>query len=103
MDKMKEMLVIMKDISQIFGDLVKVQLHQITEMYKQILTKILTWALIIQAALLLAIGALAMIIAAIYMQLAYLINPIASAYILGAFLFLLAAVIYLLANAHLKK
>ena len=102
MSSIKDFMLIVKDVSHIAADLVKVQTEHFTNLYRNIMTRLLAWLVVVLSAITLAIGGLGMILFAVYMQLSSLANPIVSAYILGAFLVLLALIVFLIARNMLK-
>lgn len=102
MGNLSDIVHIIKDVSLIAGDLVKCQAEHVSRLYKEILTNLLTWVLVVLVAILLAIGGLAMIMLAVHRQLSMLIGPAGSAYILGAFLILTAVIIFLLGRTMLR-
>ena len=102
MSKVGDILLIMKDASQIAVDLGKYQLHQLSVLYRETLTKVVAWALIILTSILLAISGIGMLVWAVYRQLSLLLGPVGSAYILGGFLILLAVIIFLVGRNTLR-
>lgn len=96
------MVSIMKDVSQIAGDLVQCQAVQLGRLYRRTLTKILAWLLIVLVSILLAIGGLGMILLGVHLRLSMITGAIGSAYIIGGFLLLLAVIIFLIGRNMLK-
>ena len=103
MSSVRDIVLIIKDVSQIVSDLIKCQVQQLGHHYKELMTKMLTWVLMVLTAILLAIGGLGMILWAVYSQLSVVTNPVVSAYVLGAFLLLLAVIVFLSARNILKE
>ncbi len=102
MSAVKDFILIAKDVGQIATDLFKVQADQLVNTYKQLLIHVLTWVLVLLAALLLAIGGLGLIVWGIYLQLSLVAGPVVSAFVLGVFLLFGAAILYLLARGMLN-
>lgn len=103
MSKIRDFAVILKDLSHIAADLMECQAEHLGRRYKEVLTKILTWLLVVLGAMLLAIGGLALILWGVYLQLSLLVGPGWSAYILGFFLILIAIIIFLFGRTILKE
>lgn len=103
MSTMRDVVLIMKDVSQITAGLVKCQVEHIARVYKDILTNLLTWSLMILVAIIFAMGGLALIVFSIYAYLSRYLNPGTSAIILGTVLILIAVIIFLLAKNKLKE
>ena len=102
MNTIRDIVLIMKDISSLTADLIRCQVDHIAVTYKQTLSKLMTWALLVLVAILLALGGIGLIISGLHMQLAARIGPIATGYLLGGILLLLAAIIFLLARSQTK-
>ena len=103
MSSIRDIVLIIKDVSQIASDLIKCQAQQLRYHYKELMTRMLAWVLMVLTAIMLAIGGLGMIVWAVYHQLSVITGPAASAYILGAFLLLLAIIVFLFARTILKE
>jgi hypothetical protein len=69
MSKLRDAVLIMKDVSRIAADLIKYQVDRVADVSKEALTKVLTWLLIFLAAMLLAFGGLILILWGVYLQL----------------------------------
>lgn len=102
MSNVGNIMLIAKDVSRLAADLAKYQLHQLSVLYRETLTKVVAWALIILTSILLAIGGIGMVVWAVYWQLSLVIGPAGSAYILGGFLILLAVIIFLVGRNTLR-
>lgn len=102
MNSIKDMVLIFKDVSHIVTDMVRYQTEQIKEVYKETLTRILVWVLVVLTAIMLALGGLGMILWGVFFKLALVIGPAGSAFILGLFLILLAVIIFLIARGTMK-
>jgi hypothetical protein len=102
MSAVRDLILIAKDLGQIATDLVKVQADQLANRYKQVLIRVMTWALVLLASLLLSVGGLGMILWGIYLQMSLVAGPVISALVLGAFLLCGAAILFLLARGMLK-
>ncbi|MBE0534929.1 MAG: hypothetical protein IH624_04605 [Phycisphaerae bacterium] len=103
MGSIQDIVAIAKDISQIIDDLVNCQLRQLTELYGQMLARLLAWLVIALTAVFLAIGGLSLIMWGVHLVLSLVTGPAASAFILGAFLLLIALIIYLVGRGMLKS
>lgn len=101
MSKFRDIVLIVKDLSQITADLLKYQVDQIAALYKDTLTRLLTWLLLTLIAALLALGGLGFILWAAQVQLASVAGPVASAIIIGSGLIMVAVIIFLLARNKL--
>ncbi len=102
MSAVKDLILIAKDLGQIATDLVRVQADQIANTYKEILTRVATWVLVLLAALLLAAGGLGMLLWGLYVQMSLVTGPVISALLLGVFLLFGAVILFLLARGMLK-
>lgn len=103
MSTMRDVVLVMKDVSRITADLVKCQVEHIARVYKDILTNLLTWSLMVLVSIIFAMGGLALIIFSIYAYLSRYLSPGTSAIILGTVLILIAVIIFLLAKNKLKE
>jgi hypothetical protein len=102
MSKLRDAVLIMKDVSRIAADLIKYQVDRVADVSKEALTKVLTWLLIFLAAMLLAFGGLILILWGVYLQLSAAIGPSGSAGIIGVLLLLGAVILFLVAKGLLK-
>ena len=102
MSAVKDILLIAKDVGQIAADLVKIQAGQVAHAHKQVMVRVLTPAFVLLASLLLAVGALGMIVWGIYLQMSLVAGAVISALVLGVFLFCGAAILFLIARGMLK-
>jgi len=103
MGRVQEIVTIFKDVSQILDDLINCQLRQLTELWGDMLAKLLAWLVIALTAVFLALGGLSLIIWGVHLLLSIVTGPAASAFILGAFLLMIALIIYLVGRGMLKK
>ncbi len=103
MNKVKDAVMILKDIGYIFGDLFKVHLDHIFCLYKETLTNVFVWVLLFLASLLLALIALGFILWGAYIQLAMVTGPGVAGYIVGTFLFLLAIIVFLIGRHKMGR
>jgi hypothetical protein len=95
-------MLIMKDVSQIAGDLVKCQLDQLSAVYKEVLTRVLTWLLVTLVAIMLAVGGLGLILWGVHLRLSLVAGTAGSAVILGILMLFGAIILYLIARNLLK-
>ncbi len=102
MSAVKDVVLIVRDVSQIVADLFKVQVDQAADAYKKLLVRVLTWVLFVLASLLLAIGGLAMVLWGIYLEMSLVAGPVISALVIGIFLLLGATVLFLIARGMAK-
>ncbi len=103
MGRIQDIVAIAKDVSQILDDLINCQLRQLTELYRDMLSKLLAWLVIALAAVFLALGGLSLILWGVHLLLSLVTGPAASAFILGAFLLMIAVIIYLVGRGMLKN
>ncbi|HPD45998.1 MAG TPA: phage holin family protein [Anaerohalosphaeraceae bacterium] len=102
MGNIRDVVNIARDIGQIISDLTSLHLKQLTELYREMLTKLLSWLVIALAAIFLAITGLVMILWGVHLLLSMVTGPAASAFILGIFLLLFAVIIYLVGRGIVK-
>lgn len=102
MNTLRDMFLIARDVSQIGADLIKCQVEHLTLVYKETLTRLLAWSMMVLVAILFAMGGLALIVFSMYAYLTRFLSPGTAAVILGTALLLLAAIIFLLAKSKLK-
>jgi polyferredoxin len=102
MSTLHDIVLIVRDISQIAGDLVRNQIDRVVDNYKETQTRLMNWLLVVLVAIFLAIGGLGLIVYGIHVQLASMIGPAASGILLGIVLILIAAIIFLLARSKLQ-
>lgn len=102
MSLMRDIILIMKDISQITTDLVRCQVDHFAVVYKETLTRLLGWLLLVLVAIILAMAGLSWILFSIHLRLAMLMGPVASGILLGSGLILVAVIVFLVAGAKIK-
>ncbi len=103
MGRIRDLVIIAKDVSQIVDDLVTCQFRQLTELYRDMLARLLAWLVIALAAVLLALGGLSLILWGVHLLLSMVTGPAASAFILGGFLLMMAVILYLIGRAMPKN
>lgn len=103
MGNLRDIVNIARDVSQIVSDLASVQLRQLTELYRVMLTKLFAWLATVLTAILLAIGGLGLVLWGVHLVLSLAIGPAASAFILGGFLLMCAVIVYLVGRGMLKS
>lgn len=103
MGKMKDIVLIVRDVSAIAADLMELQVRHATARARSAMTKMVLWMLVVVIAALLAIVGFGMILWAGWVQLALVTGPAVSAYILGALLLVLALTVLLTSRSVLKK
>ena len=102
MSKFKDIVLLLKDVSQIATDLLKYQVDQVATAYKEVLTRVLKWLLVTLAAIVLASGGLGLILWGCYVKLSEMVGPVGSSLILGVPLLLIATIMLLIAKNLLK-
>lgn len=98
MRTVKDFILIAKDVSQIAADVLKIQVDQVADAYRHVLLKVMTWAMVLLAALLLAVGGLGMIVWALYLQISLVAGKVISALALGVFLLFGATILFFVAR-----
>ena len=102
MGNMRDIVNIARDIGHIASDLTSLHLRQLTELSREMLTKLFTWLVTALAAILLAVGGLGLIVWGAHMLLSLVTGPAAAAFILGGFLLMTAVIVYLVGRGLLK-
>ncbi|MEJ2702388.1 MAG: hypothetical protein P8Z79_08095 [Sedimentisphaerales bacterium] len=102
MSKLRDVVLIMKDVSRIAADLMKYQVDRVADTSRRVLTNVLTWFLVFLAAMALAFGGLILILWGVYLKLSAAIGPSGSAVIIGVLLLLGATILFLSAKSLLK-
>lgn len=102
MRAVKDIILIVKDVSQIAADVLKIQVDQVADAYRRVLLKVMTWALVVLAALLLAGGGLGMIVWGLYLQMSRVAGEVISALVLGVFLLFGATVLFFVAREMVR-
>ena len=102
MSKLRDVVLIMKDVSGIAADLLKYQVDRVAYSSRKVLTNVLAWLLIFGAAMTLGFGGLALILWGAFLWLSVLAGPSGSAVILGILLLLGATILFLVAKTILK-
>ena len=103
MSKLRDMALIMRDISQITQDLLRVQIDHIAVTYKQIISRLLSWLLMVLVSIILGLGGISLMIYSLYVHLGKMIGPSASAVLIGTVLVMVAIIVFLLARAKIKE
>ena len=102
MRTVKDIILIVKDVSQIAADVLKIQVDQVAEVYRHVLMKVVRGAMMTLAALLLAAGGFGMVVWAVYVQMSLVAGPVISAVMLGVVLLLAAAVLFFVAREMMR-
>ncbi len=102
MSSVKDIVLLLKDVSQIATDLLKYQVDQVAITYKNVLSRVLKWLLVALAAIMLAAGGLGLILWGLYVTLSEIVGHIVSALIIGIPLILVAVIMLLIARNMLK-
>lgn len=102
MSSFREILLIVKDISNISADILQIKVKQLAGEYKRITADLLCWLLFVLFAILLGIGGLWLIVYGLHIFLTELVGIIASSMILGGALVLVSVIIFLVARSRLK-
>ena len=98
----KDIILIVKDVSQIAADVLKIQVDQVAKAYKNVQVKVITWALVVLAALLLGIGGVGMLVLGIYVQMSLVAGKVISALVLGVVLLMGATILFLVARGMIR-
>ncbi len=97
-----DLMVIIRDISQITADMVQSQVDKAADTGKKAVTRVLKWLLVAAAATIIALGGLAIGVWGGYLVLCLAVGPAAAAFILGGALLVIAVALFLAAGAILK-
>ena len=102
MSTVRDMVLIIKDISNIVADILHLHLSQITATYKKIMTELLSWLLLVLLSILLAIGGLIFVIYGTHVYLSRMIGEVSSSMLLGGIIIFLSVIIFLFAGKKIK-
>lgn len=103
MSALRDLVLIIKDITQISTDLIRCQIDQLAAVYKDILTRTLSLLLLQLTAIILALGGVALMVSSIHTWLMLLIGPLAAGILLGTILILLGLVLFLVVRGKLHE
>lgn len=102
MSTIKDLALVIRDISCIAADILKIQTNHITSAYKKVMTELLSWLLFVLVAILLAIGGLIFIFYGIHVYFARRLGEVGSSILLGGIILLFSMIIFLLGNKKIK-
>ena len=102
MSTIKDLALVIRDISCIAADIFKIQASHITSVYKKVMTELLSWVLFVLVAILLAIGGLIFILYGIHVYLTRLLGEGGSSILLGGVIVLFSMIIFILGNRKIK-
>lgn len=103
MSKLKDAVLILKDLSAVAGDLVKYRIDYVVNIYKETASNLLVWALMMLVAIFVAIGGFGFILWALFVQFALTVGSVASALIIGTILLMIAVIIFLFVKSKIKS